>query len=163
MEIIFTDGSDNRFINLCRELDEYLNEVVGGEKQRKQYIQYNTLENIHDVALVVEDGKAAACGGFKEYELGTAEIKRVFTKKEFRNHGYGKSIMKALEKRAIEKGYTKLILETGVLLKDAKKMYAAIGFEVIENFGQYKSMPESVCMGKELSRLVGCGRSVTCR
>lgn len=151
MEILFTDGNDERFAELCHELDEYLNYIVGGEKQRKQYTQYNTLENIHDVVLIMEDGKAVACGGFKEYEPGTAEIKRVFTKADCRNRGYGKSIMKALEKRALNRGYTKLILETGVLLKEAMRMYTAIGFHVIKNYGQYISMPESVCMGKKLT------------
>ncbi|MGX8709428.1 MAG: GNAT family N-acetyltransferase [bacterium] len=150
MEIIFTNGDDERFVNLCHKLDEHLNDVVGGEKQRKQYIQYNTLENIHDVVLIIEDGKAAACGGFKEYEPGTAEIKRVFTEKGCRNRGYGKSIMNALEERALNKGYTKLILETGFLLKEAIRMYTSIGFHVIKNYGQYINMPESVCMEKKL-------------
>lgn len=150
MEIIFTDGNDERFINLCHELDKYLNNIVGGEKQRKRYIQYNTLENIHDVALVIEHNKAVACGGFKEYEPGTVEIKRVFTKKDCRNRGYGKSIIMALEGRALNKGYTKLLLETGLLLKGAIRMYTAIGFHVIKNYGPYINMPESICMEKEL-------------
>lgn len=100
MELIFTDGNNKRFIDLCHELDEYLNRIVGCEKQREQYIQYNELENIHDVALIIENGEAIACGSFKEYEPDTAEIKRVFTKESCRNHGCSKSIMGALEKRA---------------------------------------------------------------
>ena len=112
MEIIFTDGNDERFVDLCHDLDEYLNCIVGGEKQIKRYTQYNTLESIHDVALIIEEGKAVACGGFKEYESGIAEVKRVFTKKGCRNRGYGKAIMKELETRAPNKGYTKLRLET---------------------------------------------------
>lgn len=152
MELIFTHGDDERFIDLCHKLDEYLNDVVGEEKQRKQYIQYNTTENIYDVALIIEDGKALACGGFKKYEYGTAEIKRVFTKEKCRNRGYSKAIMRALEARAIDKGYKKLILETGVLLKEAKKMYTEIGFNIIKNYGQYTNMPESVCMEKQLVR-----------
>lgn len=151
MEILFTDGKDERFAELCHELDEYLNWVVGSEKQRSQYTQYNTLEDIHDVALIMEDGKAVACGSFKKYGPGTAEIKRVFTKADYRNRGYGKSIMKALEKQALSRGYSKLILETGFLLKGAMKMYTALGFKVIKNYGQYINMPESVCMEKALA------------
>jgi len=152
MQIIFTNGSDERFINLCHELDEYLNHAVGGEKQRKEYAQYNTLEKIHDVALVIEDGAAVACGGIKEYEPDTAEIKRVFTREGFRNRGYGKSIIRALEERAQNNGYSKLILETGLLLKEAISMYTALGFYVIRNYGPYASMTESVCMEKRLIR-----------
>lgn len=152
MEIIFTDGNDERFIDLCHELDEYLDDVIGGEKQREQYAQYNTLEKIHTVALIMEDGKAVACGGMKEYESNTAEVKRVFTKEGCRNRGYGRSIMRALEEGALKKGYTRLILETGLLLKGAIRMYTVLGFYVIKNYGQYIDMPGSVCMEKKLVR-----------
>ena len=33
MELIFTDGNDRRFVDLCHEIDEYLNYVVGGENR----------------------------------------------------------------------------------------------------------------------------------
>jgi hypothetical protein len=32
MPVIVTDGADKRFEELCRELDQYLNDIVGGEK-----------------------------------------------------------------------------------------------------------------------------------
>lgn len=150
MELIYTDGRDKRFASLCEELDEHLNFVSGGEKQRKRYIQYNTLENIHDVVMVVEHEQAVACGSFKEYDPDIAEIKRVFTKEGYRKRGYSQSIMAALEKRALDKGYKKLVLETGRLFQDAIRMYTAYGFRVIENYGPYKNMIESVCMEKEL-------------
>ena len=151
MEILYTDGSDRRFIALCEELDGFLNEAVGGEKQRSKYSQYNSLEKIHDVVLIVEDGTAVACGGLREYEPGTAEIKRVFTRAACRGCGYGGHVMAALEKRAREKGYTRLILETGAVLQSAARLYRALGYRVIENYGPYASMPESVCMEKILA------------
>lgn len=151
MEIVFTDGNDKRFEDLCNELDNYLNYIVKGETQREQYNQYNTLENIHDVILITENGKAVSCGSFKEYEPGIAEIKRVFTKESFRNRGYGKTILCALEKRALNKGYKKLILETGLLLKEAHEMYLDFGFHIIKNYGQYINMSESICMEKDLT------------
>jgi Acetyltransferase (GNAT) family. len=84
MELIHTDGKDERFINLCRELDDFLNEIVGGKKQRDKYNQYNILADIHDVILVIEDGQAVGCGSFKRYNENVAEIKWVFVKKEYR-------------------------------------------------------------------------------
>lgn len=74
MELIYTDGKDERFINLCRELDDLLNEIVGGEKQRDKYNQYNTLADIHDVILVIEDGQVVGCGSFKSYHENVAEV-----------------------------------------------------------------------------------------
>jgi len=150
MKLIYTDGSDERFIYLCGELDDCLNLAVGGEKMREQYNRYNKLEGINDVVLIIEDDGAAACGSFKEYEAGTAEIKRVFTQEKYRNRGHAKTIMEALEAKAKEKGYTKLILETGMVLKAAIKLYCGMGFKITGNYGQYADMPESVCMEKNI-------------
>lgn len=150
MDIVFTNGNDSRFIKLCHELDDFLNEIAGGEKKREQYIQYNTLEDIHDVILLMDQNKAVGCGSFKKYQSGVAEIKRVFVKKEYRNHGLGRIIMDYLEKKAKENGYTKLILETGKPLKAAMQLYETIGFIITKNFGQYENMPDSICMEKIL-------------
>ena len=37
-----------------------------------------------------------------------------------------------------------------LVLVAAMALYRSIGFEVIENYGPYKDMPESICMKKEL-------------
>ena len=55
MQVVITNGYDERFIMLCKKLDDYLNNMVGGEKQRQEYVQYNSLEEIHDVVLLIED------------------------------------------------------------------------------------------------------------
>lgn len=150
MEFIYTDGTNPDFISLCKLLDEDLNEAVGGEKQRKQYIQYNTLENIHDVVLLCDGGLPIACAGFKFYQTGIAEVKRVFLRKEYRGEGISKQLLSALEKKAKAQGYTSLILETGKPLKAAMGLYRKMGFRIIENYGPYQNMPESVCMQKDI-------------
>lgn len=71
-------------------------------------------------------------------------------KKEYRRKGFAKFIMQALEQKARDNGYSKLILETGNVLRAAMQLYGDIGYEVIENYGQYADMPESVCMAKLL-------------
>lgn len=148
MNYVFTDGKNKDFIKLCQQLDDYLNEVVGGEKQREQYIQFNTLEEIHDVILLYHDECPIACASFKYYDDGIAEVKRVFLQKEYRGQGLSKKLMKQLEEKAKEQGFHQLILETGNLLAQAKGLYFGLGFKVIENYGQYKNMSDSVCMSK---------------
>ncbi|MBE0600314.1 MAG: GNAT family N-acetyltransferase [Firmicutes bacterium] len=150
MELVFTDGRDERFQALCRELDDTLNALVGGETQRAQYAPYNTPEAIRDVVVVVEDGQAVACGGYKEFEPGTAEIKRVFVTPLCRGRGYARAVMAALEARAASQGYSRLILETGSMLAAARSLYQAVGFVRIENYAQYRCLPLSVCMEKRL-------------
>ncbi len=58
--------------------------------------------------------------------------------------------MELLENVAKEKGYRYLILESGEPLVAAMALYRKIGYKVIPNYGQYKDMPNSICMKKRL-------------
>ena len=150
MEFIYTDGRNDDFVMLCHKLDEYLNEIVGGEKQRKEYVQYNALEDIHDVILIYDDKRPIACAGFKLYDGDIAEVKRVFLTTEYRGKGISKQLMSALEDKAKRKGYSSLILETGRPLTSAMGLYQKIGYRIVDNYGQYKEMRESICMRKDI-------------
>ncbi len=150
MNYIVTDGRNEDFVMLCGMLDENLNELVGGEQQRTQYTRYNTLEKIHDVIVLYDGKKPVGCAAFRHYEEGVAEMKRVFLQKEYRGMGHSKELIKRLEELAKSKGYQALILETGKPLKAAIGLYTGLGYQIIENYGQYKSMPLSVCMKKEI-------------
>jgi GNAT superfamily N-acetyltransferase len=147
---VYTDGRNLDFIDLCRQLDDNLDELVGGFEQRKNYVQYNTLDNIHDVVLLYDDEKPCACASFKHYEEGTVEMKRVFICQEYRGKGVSKLLIQTLEALAKERGYRKMILETGKPLIAATKLYLNMGYEIIDNYGQYKNMALSICMSKEL-------------
>lgn len=71
-------------------------------------------------------------------------------KEKYRKNGLGKEIMDTLEKIAKSKGYHTLILETGKSLVAAQRLYSQLGFKVIENYGPYKNMAESMCMKKKI-------------
>ena len=145
-----TNGSNQDFVSLCHELDAYLNHIVGGEENRTQYIPYNSLDDIHDAVVAYDGDKAVGCAAFKRYDDKTAEVKRVFIREEYRGQGISKSLMKLLEQTAKEQGYSGLILESEEILTEAMALYRKIGYRVIPNYGQYKDMPESVCMRKEI-------------
>jgi GNAT superfamily N-acetyltransferase len=150
LKCVYTDGRNHDFYELCQLLDSNLDELVGGFEQRKNYVQYNTLENIHDVILFYDDDKPCACASFKYYEEGIAEMKRVFVRQEYRGQGVSKELIQTLEVLARQKGYRNMILETGKPLMAATKLYLRMGYKVIDNYGQYKNMTESICMSKEL-------------
>lgn len=150
MTVKYTDGKDPDFVQLCELLDDNLNELVGGEKQRTEYVQYNKLDHIHDVFITYEDGLPVGCASFKYYEEGTAEVKRVFVKKEYRGQGISRLLMEKIEQKAKEKGYQSLILETGKPMISAIRLYTNMGYQIVDNYGQYKDMPLSVCMGKNI-------------
>jgi GNAT superfamily N-acetyltransferase len=152
MNYVYTNGKSKDFIMLSQMLDENLNEIVGGEKQRKEYAQYNLLDNIHDVILIYDNETPIACAAFKYYEDGVAEVKRVFLHKNYRGQGLAKDLLNQLESRAKSKGFQKLILETGKLLIEAMGLYSKLGYRIIDNYGQYKDMKDSICMSKEISK-----------
>ena len=152
ISILHTNGANADFIELCRLLDQNLDELVGGAFQREQYVQYNQLDDINDAFIVYCDGTPAACGSFKHYDTDTGEVKRVFVQKDFRGRGLAVRLLREIELCAGEKGYSRLILETGRPLKAAMELYRKSGFKLIANYGQYRDMEESVCMAKPISQ-----------
>ena len=112
MRFEYTDGCNKDFIELCHKLDDFLNELVGGEENRIEYVQYNKLDDIHDVIVVYDNNIPVACASFKKYNDECAEVKRVFVKEEYRGMGISKELMEMLEKRAQERGIS--VFYTGV-------------------------------------------------
>lgn len=145
-----TDGKDGRFIELCRLLDDFLTDMIGKDKQHTVYAQYNSLDDIHDVILIFVGDSAVACGSFKRYDDSTMELKRIFVKEEYRKNGFGHIIVGSLEKKALEKGASRLILETGVTMTAANNLYASCGFKTMPNYGEYEGIESSVCMFKNV-------------
>ena len=54
-----------------------------------------------------------ACGAVRELGTGTAELKRVYVRSEFRRRGLARWLLSELEQRATELDYRRLRLETG--------------------------------------------------
>lgn len=150
MKYEHTDGRDNDFIKLCHMLDKYLDDIVGGSQNRCEYIPYNTLDDIKDVILVYDGDEPVGCASFKRYEDGIAEAKRVFIREEYRGRGISRKLMSLMEERAREKGFERMILETGEVLVEAMELYRKTGYTLIENYGPYRCMAGSICMGKDL-------------
>lgn len=143
-----TNGESDVFEQLCKLLDKNLDELVGADIQKKKYNQYNTLNEIHHVVLLYVGNQAVGCAAMKEIEPGIAEVKRVYVCKDYRGQGLSKRLMHEIELWAKEIGYHKLVLETGKVLTAAQGLYHRIGYQDIENYGQYKGVATSVCMEK---------------
>ena len=152
MDIELTNGSDSRFLELCRLLDRSLDEAVGGHAQREVYDKYNGVDATFRVALFLDQDLPVACGSYKPISADTVEIKRVFTREDYRGQGLAAKIVAELEKDAASNGYRFLVLETGKPLKAAIRLYKKLGYGRIPNYGQYSCMPLSICMRKEIRR-----------
>lgn len=87
----------------------------------------NVLARYATRAINVPVGSAS----FKKYDDECAEVKRVFSKQEYRGRGISKKLMELLEDAARKKGYRYLILESGEPLVAAMALYRKIVYEVI--------------------------------
>ena len=61
-----------------------------------------------------ERGYALGMGAIKRHADGIAEVKRMYTRPEFRGQHIGRAILKRIEGLARSEGFTRLVLETGI-------------------------------------------------
>lgn len=142
-----TSGGED-FEKLVVQLDKYLAILDGDD--HAFYAQFNKSSLLKNAMVYYENNQPIAIGAYKEYDNDTVEMKRMFTLPEHRGKGIGYKILSELEKWAKEEGYTRAVLETGYLQKDAIHLYQKAGYEITENYGQYIGVENSVCMKKIL-------------
>ena len=153
-DLIRTDYREPRFLELVRQLDDYLAEVNGD--QHEFYDQFNVQEELDHVVLVVADQTTPlACGAFKVVDEERVEIKRMFTRPDARGYGLARQILTELESWAASLGYRRAVLETGTYMPDAMALYPKAGYARIPNYGPYVGVGISACFGKDLPTPTG--------
>ena len=101
--------------------------------------------------FVAFDGeKPVGCGGLRELDSTEAEIKRMFVDPSSRGTGVSTALLARLEQFGRERGYRRLVLETGDQQPDAIRFYTREGYERIPNFGYYTDSAFSLCFAKQL-------------
>lgn len=148
LNIIRTNSENIDFKNLVVALDSYLAKMDGEE--HSFYAQYNKIDQINHCIILYVGGSPVSCGAFKFFENETVEIKRMYTKPEFRGHNFAKMILIELENWALEEGFSKCVLETGKRQESAVKLYQKQGYIIIPNYGQYVEVENSICFEKVL-------------
>jgi ribosomal protein S18 acetylase RimI-like enzyme len=80
--------------------------------------------------LVVElDGQLVAMGGIRGKGSGRAEVRHVRVHPARRRLGLGRLLMAALESRAVQLGYSQMMLDTAANQPEAVAFYTALGYE----------------------------------
>ncbi len=141
-----TDSDNHDFQKLVKELDAYLR-ILDGE-DHLFYSQLNKTDSIKQVIVVYQNGDPAGCGAIRKYTHDTVEVKRMYVSENHRGKGIATGILHELETWAKELNYRKCILETGKRQFEAVNLYHKNGYTLIENYGQYKNMENSVCFEK---------------
>lgn len=154
MKIRRTNSENKDFVRLIIALDAYLK--ITDEDEHDFYNQFNNIDVLSEVVVVYEDIKtsskpfATGCAAMKKFDQKTVEIKRMYVSPEKRGTGIAQKIMQELEDWARELNYEKCILETGKRQVEAVHFYYKCNYKMIENYGQYKGMQNSICFEKYL-------------
>jgi putative acetyltransferase len=108
----------------------------------------------HDVTAFfvafADDGTLAGCGGLRRLDETHAEIKRMFVHSAHRGTGVATALLHRIELFGHEAGWSRIVLETGLLQPDAIRFYTREGYTRIPNFGYYADSDDSVCFEKVL-------------
>src|SRR5664279_4409970 len=109
MTVIRDNSVNEHFQSLIKDLDIELHATYGIIQE--QYNKLNKTENINQVVVGYIDAKPVACGCFKKFNENSIELKRMFVITDARGSGIAGMIITDLEKWAIEKGFSKAVLE----------------------------------------------------
>lgn len=85
--------------------------------------------------LALVDGQVAACGALRplpdvDYP-NACEMKRLYVRRAFRRFGLGRTLAQTLIDRAVQAGYSTLLLDTLDDMEVARSLYSTLGFEEI--------------------------------
>ncbi len=135
-------------VALINELEDYLEPLYPQESRHGYSIAKLLAEDV--IFFVLRDeGVAAACGGIQLYEE-YAELKRMFTRPQFRGRGFARLMLEQLAAYALSQECPLLRLETGIHQHEAIAFYERAGFQRISPFGAYQDDPLSLFFEKAI-------------
>ena len=97
-----------------------------------------------------DEGEPLGCGGLRPLNDSEGEVKRMFVTPSSRGTGTSTAILTRLEASARDRGWIRLLLETGDQQPDAIRFYTREGYLRAPNFGYYVGNDASLCFAKEL-------------
>jgi ribosomal protein S18 acetylase RimI-like enzyme len=97
------------------------------------------LESNGEFLILLDGDKLVGMGAFRNVGAHEAEIKRMRVVPELQGRGIGKMVLTKLEEIAVQKGYSRLILETSDKQAAANELYRKHGFvgikqEIIDGY-----------------------------
>jgi len=149
MDFQWVTSCNPDFNTLTEELDQFFRSKLGDEKQ-SEFDSYNQKDTLTKMMVIYQDNQPVACGALKIHPDQSAELKRIYVRRDFRHNGIARKMIGALEEKAVHLGCTRMLLETNPAFSDAVALYARLGYEKTENFGPYVGIC-TLCMSKPLS------------
>jgi GNAT superfamily N-acetyltransferase len=101
------------------------------------------------ILLAFDSGQLAGCVALHPLKDHICEMKRLFVISNYRGHGMGRMLARAVIDRAREIGYAKMRLDTVATMKEARTLYYSLEFKNIEAY-RYNPHDEASYMELEL-------------
>jgi len=148
MQITRTDSRDTRFRQLAAALEDDLR-LRDGEAANERAL-VNEIGFLPCAIVATVNHEPIACGAFHMLSADRMEIKRMFVVPAFRRRSAATIVLKAIEQWAIEMGFQRSLLETGLNQPEAIAFYQRNGYQQIPLFGAYIANENSICFEKKL-------------
>lgn len=147
---IRTNSENQDFRELVKYLDADL--AIRDGSEHAFYAQFNKVDMIKHVVVAYDEKKPVGCGAIKVLTSDSMEVKRMYTAPESRGKGVASTVLNELEKWTAELSYGKCLLETGKKQPEAIALYTKSGYKVVQNYGQYAGVENSICFEKKLEK-----------
>lgn len=119
---------DNKdFINLCKKIDDYQNNLIPLRKNWS-FSSLDEIDALDKILLMYDNEKAVASASIRKIDDNTAELCSIYTEEEYRNKGISSLLINELVKYLIFNNYKKLILYTLKGSVPAISLYNKLGF-----------------------------------